>query len=121
MIVIDPTSSTPPYEQLEQCIVDDLVSGELQIGDRLQPVRRLADELGIAPGTVARAYGELEARGLVETRGRRGTFIVAAPDERFVAALHAAQEFLEQAVGELGLTPAQAARMVVRAAERAAP
>ena len=52
-----------------------IVGGELSTGERLQPVRRLADVLDIGPGTVAKAYGELERLGLVVTEGPRGGYV----------------------------------------------
>jgi DNA-binding transcriptional regulator YhcF (GntR family) len=54
-------------------------------------VRQLADDLGLAVNTVARSYRELEAAGLVETRGRGGTVVTTGGDqarERLLAALN---------------------------------
>jgi len=50
-----------------------VATGQLRPGDRLPTVRQLADDLDIAPGTVARAYGELERLGILVTEGARGT------------------------------------------------
>ena len=77
MIVIDPSSPVPPFEQLRSQIVAEIAADELVPGERLPTVRRLAEDLGVAPGTVARAYRELETAGFIETRGRNGTFVAA--------------------------------------------
>ena len=55
MIVIDPSSPVPPFEQLRSQIVAAIAADELVPGERLPTVRRLAEDLGVAPGTVARA------------------------------------------------------------------
>ncbi len=70
---IDDTSSESIYEQIVSRVREGVATGALTPGERLPPVRRLADELDIAPGTVARAYTELERLGVVVTEGARGT------------------------------------------------
>jgi len=72
-------SDAPYYDQIQACIKEAVASGQLIPGDRLPPVRQLADLLEIAPGTVARAYKELESDGIVITAGTHGT-VVAARD-----------------------------------------
>lgn len=96
MIVIDPRSPVPPFEQLRTQMTDAMVSGELAPGSRLPTVRRLAEDLGIAPGTVARAYRELESTGFIETRGRNGTFVAPRGDETERRAQRAAADFVAQ-------------------------
>ncbi len=56
-----------------------VAGGDLRVGSLLPPVRALAATLGVAPGTVAGAYGRLRDLGLVETGGRRGTRVRARP------------------------------------------
>lgn len=111
MLQIDPTDPAPPYEQLMDQIEALVDAGQLQPGDRVPTVRRLAGDLGIAPGTVARAYRELEQRGLLEGRGRAGTFIAADDVNR---AAHAAAHAYVARVRALGLTGAEAVSYIQR-------
>ena len=74
-IRLDSTSSAPPYEQIRSHVAEQVASGTLKPGDRLPTVRRLAEDLGVATNTVARAYRELEQSGVIETRGRAGSFV----------------------------------------------
>ena len=96
MIVVDPRSPVPPYEQLRAQLLDAVVSGELAPGARLPTVRRLAEDLALAPGTVARAYRELEASRVIETRGRNGTFVSPHGDPARQEAQRAAARYVEQ-------------------------
>jgi GntR family transcriptional regulator len=73
---IDLSSSTPPYAQIHAQLAALIQTGALSDGVRLPTVRALAADLGVAPGTVARAYGELEADGLVLGRRRFGTTVI---------------------------------------------
>lgn len=109
MIVLDAARGTPPYEQIRSQIAEHLESGELQPGDRLPTVRRLAEDLGVAANTVARAYRELEYAGVIETRGRGGSYITGDQVER--KAKEAAAAYLAQ-TRALGLSANEALALV---------
>lgn len=79
-IDVDITSPVPPYEQVRAQIADLAATGALPVGARLPSIRQLAGDLGLAPGTVARAYRELETDGVVTSRVRHGTIV--APRRR---------------------------------------
>ncbi len=113
MLVVDPASPTPPFEQLRTQIVGLVHDGELPPGARLPTVRRLAGDLGIAPNTVARAYRELEQAGVIETRGRHGTD-VAHRDDTTAQAAEAAAVYAER-VRELGIPRAEGLRLAAQA------
>ncbi|MFP4644472.1 MAG: GntR family transcriptional regulator [Spirochaetales bacterium] len=74
-IVLDPGSGVPFYRQIILQIEMAVAGGRLGPGSRLPTVRGLAVELSVNPNTVARAYNELEIRGLVSTQHGTGTFI----------------------------------------------
>jgi DNA-binding transcriptional regulator YhcF (GntR family) len=86
-------------------------SKELLPGARLPTVRRLALDLGVAANTVARAYRELEQAGVIETRGRGGSFVTGEGVEREAKA--AAAAYVAQ-VRALGLSPRDALALVGR-------
>jgi GntR family transcriptional regulator len=79
LLRIDLSSPVPPFEQIRAGIERLIARGALDDGTRLPTVRSLAADLGVATGTVARAYRELEQAGLVEGRGRRGTLVRVPP------------------------------------------
>ncbi|WP_449372746.1 GntR family transcriptional regulator [Arthrobacter psychrolactophilus] len=102
MILVDPRSAVPPFEQIRVQLLELIRRGDLTPGTRLPTVRKLAADLALAPNTVARAYRELEINGVVESRGRHGTF-VSSHDEPVQQLAHkAAQEYLHQ-IQSLGL------------------
>ncbi len=80
-VTVDVSAAVPPYEQLRAQIAGHVSAGRLAEGDRLPSVRALAADLGLAAGTVDRAYRELEATGLVSRRRRTGT-VVTVPRSR---------------------------------------
>jgi DNA-binding transcriptional regulator YhcF (GntR family) len=111
-IRVDPSSGVPPFEQVREAIRAQVDAGELEPGLRLPPVRSLASELDLAANTVARAYKELEALGVVETRGRAGTFVAGSGVER---SLREAASSYAAAVRTLGVDDAEALDAVRRA------
>ncbi|WP_418275998.1 GntR family transcriptional regulator [Isoptericola jiangsuensis] len=74
-IRVDLGSPVPVYEQVRSQVAGLVAVGELAAGDRLPASRNLAHDLGIAVGTVQRAYRELEQAGLVVSRRRTGTVV----------------------------------------------
>ena len=76
---LDPDDPTPPYEQLRRQLSAVIQSGTLAPQTRLPTVRQLAADLGVAAGTVMRAYAALEGDGLVVTRRGGGTAVSDAP------------------------------------------
>ncbi|NEC89172.1 GntR family transcriptional regulator [Streptomyces sp. SID12501] len=110
--------SAPPYEQVRAQISEQARAGTLPVGYRLPTVRGLAESLGLAANTVAKAYRALESDGVIETRGRNGTYIAAAGSAAERGAALAAQEYAER-VRRLGLGEG-AALDAVRDALRAA-
>ncbi len=105
---LDPNSSTALFDQLRAAVIDAVRDGHLLAGTRLPTVRELAGDLGLAVNTVARAYRELESAGVVETRGRQGTFVAARnPTEAAMAAAARSYADTARALG-LGKTEALA-------------
>lgn len=113
---VDPASSAPPFEQLRAQLIDQIETGQLAEGTKLPPVRRLAEQLGLAANTVARTYRELETAGFVVTGGRNGTIV--APGRMRVAddeATRLASGYLA-AMADLGYDADAATGFVRRAA-----
>jgi len=107
----------PPYRQLVEGVRRQIERGALLPGDRIPPVRTLADQLELAPNTVARAYRSLEHDGYIEGRGRAGTFVADRLPERPSAAdaalAAAADDYLRRAA-QLGIGREAAIRALGR-------
>lgn len=112
---LDTSHGEPPYEQIRTQIAAQVASGVLPPGTRLPTVRALAETLGIAPNTVARAYRELEHSGMVTTRGRNGTVVNGEGSDR--AAKEAAAGYAD-AMRSLGVRQDEALDLVRRAFDR---
>lgn len=108
LLKIDAQPDTPLFDQIRLRVIDAVRDGALPAGTRLPPVRELAGQLNLAVNTVARAYRELEAAGVVETRGRHGSFI-AGVDPADAAMVIAAGSFVA-AARAVGLGKAEALR-----------
>lgn len=79
-IQLDFRGSQPIYEQIISQYKYMTLQGYLKAGDAIPSVRKLAMELDVTPGTVAKAYKAMEQQGMIETLRGRGTFIAAVPD-----------------------------------------
>jgi len=116
-LAIDASSETHPYDQIRRQIIDAVGQGRLVAGERLVPVRKLAEQLGVAVNTVARAYKELEAAGVVVTKGRAGTVVQAAPGSANAQVSIAAEEYA-RVVGAWGVPDDEALDLVRAALEK---
>jgi GntR family transcriptional regulator len=74
-IHISTADGVPIYQQIVNQVKYLVSSGRLTAGEELPPIRTLAEKLVINPNTVARAYRELEAAGIVEKRRTAGTYV----------------------------------------------
>lgn len=77
LFALDPRSGVPFYRQIIDQVLAAIATGALGTGDRLPTVRQLAVDLAINLNTVARAYKELEIRGVLTTQQGSGTFVAA--------------------------------------------
>ncbi len=77
-IHISSSDGVPIYLQIVNQVKYLVGSGRLAPGEELPPIRVLAERLVVNPNTVARAYRELEAAGVVEKRRTAGTFVSEA-------------------------------------------
>jgi GntR family transcriptional regulator len=115
-LVVDPDSGVAPWRQIHDQLVHLVRAGALPVGSRLPAIRQLAGDLGLAAGTVARAYRELEAGGVLHTARRAGTVVAAVPrpDPRTNQLDRLAADYAARAAA-LGADPRTAADAVLAA------
>ena len=113
-VVIDPESAVPPFEQVRAQLAHRIADGTLPVGTKLPTVRALAADLILATNTVARAYRELETAGMIETRGRAGTFVAASGDASRTRTAAAAADYVTTA-DSLGVSRDEALSIVTAA------
>jgi GntR family transcriptional regulator len=111
IVTVDTESGVPPYEQVREQVARMVGTGVLPRGARLPTIQQLANDLQLAPGTVARAYKELEREGLVTSKRRRGTIVADQPARLPAREIRdeidaAIEHFLLQ-VRQLGADPAE--------------
>lgn len=75
MIIIDPKSRTPIFEQIKDQILNMINTGELKTDDKLPSVRQLASELDLNVNTIKRAYQELESERVTYSLLGKGVFV----------------------------------------------
>lgn len=120
-VSIDPTSAVPPFEQLRLQLARLVAVGDLEPGTKLPTVRQLATDLGLAANTVARAYRELEADGILVTEGRRGTSVHSeARSAGIDSELSELAARLATGARRLGLSRSETTQLVERAWRTAA-
>jgi GntR family transcriptional regulator len=87
LIQINPADELPIYRQIIHQIRDAIAAGELAPGSKLLSHRDLSAQIVVAPLTVKKAYDELEANGLLETRRGKGTFVSKRPPRASAASM----------------------------------
>ncbi len=105
---VNTKSGVPIYVQLVDQVRRAVEVGSLGAGERLPTVRALAGDLGVAPNTVVKAYGELQREGFIESRPGVGTVVAAGAGEmsrgRQVEALYERLGLLVRDAAGLGIS-----------------
>lgn len=103
--VVDSSSPTPIYAQLDRSIRAAIATGVLQPGAQLPTVRQLAVDLAVNANTVARVYAQLERDGILETQRGVGTFVRESPSPQATRAHRERElrELIRRFVGDAAL------------------
>ncbi|MGH3504577.1 MAG: GntR family transcriptional regulator [Nocardioidaceae bacterium] len=117
-IAVDLQSGPAPWRQIRDQVLRAILTGALQPGDRLPPIRQLARDLGLAPGTVARSYRELETRDWVTTARARGTVVTERTTQPGNVRLQAAAREFTHHARSLDADPELAVQAILAAFEQ---
>ena len=101
LISLDYQSRTPIYEQIVLEIERYVALGILKTEDQLPSIRELATELGINPNTVKKAYGILEAKGVIVTLSTKGTYISINTEKVTQEKIESKIQEIKKIIGEL--------------------
>jgi DNA-binding transcriptional regulator YhcF (GntR family) len=112
LVRIEPASDVPVFEQIRAQIAAKIAREELAAGTKLPTIRGLAGDLGLAVNTVAHAYRELEQAGLVRTRPRHGTTVADGTGTPVRERLRRGARNYAALAKELGVSRAEAAKVV---------
>lgn len=115
-IIISNASSKPIYQQIGQQIKAQIISGDLEEGDGLPSIRKLAKELHISVITTKRTYEELEKEGFIDVVGGKGTFVAIQNKELLrEKKMKSIEDMMEETVTEalkMGITFAELQEML---------
>jgi GntR family transcriptional regulator len=117
ILSVDPDRALPVYEQVREQIKRMVAAGTLAAGTRLPTIRQLATDLGLAKGTIERAYELLESDAVITMRGRKGSFVLElakASKGQQTLELDAAAESLVVVARQLGADQTAALEAVRR-------
>jgi GntR family transcriptional regulator len=90
-----PKSPIPIYEQIVAQVIFGVASGNLRVGELIPSVRELGERLLVHPNTVAKAYQDLERKGIVTARRGRGMEVTQEAPE---LCLHARQDIVRSRI-----------------------
>ena len=100
---LDTASGVPFYRQVIDQVLLAVADGRLAPGTRLPTVRQLAVDLSVNLNTVAKAYREMEIRGIVQTQQGTGTFVAERPSPGGAAERRKALErFVDELLAKAG-------------------
>ena len=119
---LDSSSGVPFYRQVIDQVLLAVADGRLKPGTQLPTVRQLAVDLSVNLNTVAKAYREMEIRGIVETQQGTGTFVAARSGAKSRERRKALQDLVDRLIanGEaLGIPMEDLVEALVERAEKA--